>query len=522
MAKREKNVEEFLKELLSTLTPAEQLLTLELLDRSPEEINKAFSEHNYHHQCPDYALQTTPVASYLLPLWIVCEIDEDWKEDLLSLCSSVPKEELERELRNFILNTFVDFQKNPDDLFPFRVWGAFWVMEHFELTSCLDVVLEIMRQDVYYLDAYFCNENEEVLSTIVYQLGRNQLDILLDFMKESDILATGQFRVAKAVGNIVIEDASRRLEVMNWFCKLLNSYYEMFNAGDGCHPMTIDWISMCLLNIRGVEALPILEKIYKHFDIIPFEAPDIKILKKDMAHSELVGLRFSTMEEFLVEYKEEDIDDDEWLDEDDDDEWIDDDTTFYLDDEIAKKLRLKIVLEESEPPIWRTLEIPSNIRLESFARVVEKAMGWEGYHLHQFKKGKVCYMREEDMDDNFLSYFEMIDSNSLSLGELLGRKGASIKYEYDFGDGWMHKISVESREDYKDTEIPLVLLLDGANACPPEDCGGIYGYYSMLEVLKTRPRSKEAREYKEWLGRKFDPAFFDIEKVKEELVYFWE
>lgn len=521
MAKKEKSAEEFFKELLSMLTPEEQVLAIEMLDRSPEEINRLFSERNYHHQCPDYALQVTPVAPYLLPLWIVEEeIDEDLKGDLSLGCSSVPKEELERELRNFILNTFVDFHKNPGDLSPTRVWGAFWLMEHFELTSCLDVVLEIMRQDVSYLDAYFGSVFEDVLSTIVYKLGRNQLDILLDFMKESDILLVGKYRVVEAVGNIVIEDTSRRLEVMNWFCKLLNYYYETMNAGDGCHLMTIDWISKCLLNIQGVEALPILEKIYKHFDIPSFGAGNIRILKKEMKNSELIGLNYISVDEFLSEYEEECLEEYEWLDDDDDDD--DDDTTLYLDDEIAKKLRLKIVLEESEPLIWRTLEIPSNIRLESFARVVEKAMGWEGYHLHQFKKGKVCYMCEEDIDDDFSSFAEVIDSNPFSLGELLGRKGASIKYEYDFGDGWMHKISVESREDYKESEIPLVLLLDGANACPPEDCGGIYGYYSMLEVLKKRPRSKEAREYKEWLGRKFDPAFFDIEKVRQELVYFWE
>lgn len=520
MAKKGKNAEEFLKELLSMLTPEEQLQAIELLDRSPEDLNRLFSEQNYHHQCPDYALQITPIAPYLLPLWIVNEADENLGEDLLLLCSSVPKAELEREFRNFILNTFVDFQKNSDNLFPTRVCSAFWLMEHFELTSCLDVVLEILRQDVDYLDAYFGYGLEDVLPIIVYQLGRDQLDVLFDFMKEPGILPIGKWRVAEAVANVVIEDPSRRLVVMNWFCKLLNYYYDSMKETDEiCHSMTIDWISKCLLNIQGVEALPILENIYKHFDIPSFEAPNFKTLKKEMAHSEWIGLNFNTVKEFMVDHVQECIDDDD-DDDDDDDEWMDEDTTYYIGDEIAKKLRLKIVLEESEPLIWRTLEIPSNIRLESFARVVEKAMGWEGYHLHQFKKGKVCYMCEEDIDDDFSS--EVIDSNPFSLGELLGRKGASIKYEYDFGDGWMHKISVESREDYKEYEIPLVLLLDGANACPPEDCGGIYGYYSMLEVLKKRPRSKEAREYKEWLGRKFDPAFFDIEKVKQELVYFWE
>ena len=108
---------------------------------------------------------------------------------------------------------------------------------------------------------------------------------------------------------------------------------------------------------------------------------------------------------------------------------------------------------------------------------------------------------------------KQFDSGMLSLGELLSRKGSKIKYEYDFGDSWIHEIILESCQSYKKEEIPVIALLDGENACPPEDCNGIWGYRKMLKALE-KPRSKAAREYKEWLGYNFDPTEFDLDETR--------
>ena len=77
--------------------------------------------------------------------------------------------------------------------------------------------------------------------------------------------------------------------------------------------------------------------------------------------------------------------------------------------------------------------------------------------------------------DFFEGALKQFDSGMLSLGELLSRKGSKIKYEYDFGDSWIHEIILESCQSYKKEEIPVIALLDGENACPPEDCNGISG-----------------------------------------------
>ena len=109
-----------------------------------------------------------------------------------------------------------------------------------------------------------------------------------------------------------------------------------------------------------------------------------------------------------------------------------------------------------------------------------------------------------------------VNSYSLSLGEILTRKGSHIKYEYDFGDSWVHRITLESQQAYKKDETQGIFLIDGANACPPEDCGGIWGYHRILEALE-HPRTKAAREYREWLGKDFNPQKFNIKKAKKEM-----
>ena len=107
-----------------------------------------------------------------------------------------------------------------------------------------------------------------------------------------------------------------------------------------------------------------------------------------------------------------------------------------------------------------------------------------------FKKGKTIYTADEYGDDLLFDPNNTVNSYSLSLGEILTRKGSHIKYEYDFGDSWVHRITLESQQAYKKDETQGIFLIDGANACPPEDCGGIYGYQEMLEALKTTTLKK--------------------------------
>ncbi|MDD5036065.1 MAG: plasmid pRiA4b ORF-3 family protein [Methylococcaceae bacterium] len=167
--------------------------------------------------------------------------------------------------------------------------------------------------------------------------------------------------------------------------------------------------------------------------------------------------------------------------------------------------QLKITLIGSKPPIWRRILVRSDVALPTFHFVLQASMGWQGGHLHAFRAGHEFYGElMDDMDD-------MKDESKVKLDKLLRKEKDSLIYEYDFGDGWEHKILLEKILAYDET-IKTPVCIKGKLACPPEDCGGIWGYYELLETLKD-PHHPDHEDMKEWVGGELDPEFFDIAEV---------
>lgn len=141
-------------------------------------------------------------------------------------------------------------------------------------------------------------------------------------------------------------------------------------------------------------------------------------------------------------------------------------------------------------------------------------MGWTNSHLHQFIKGKTFYTPSM-ADEDFWDESDDVDYSSILVSDLLKNEKDKIIYEYDFGDGWEHDIILEKIEKNElDKNVPICLA--GKNNCPPEDCGGVWGYANMLEVLKN-PDHEEYEEYFDWLGVDFDPKYFDKNEINEML-----
>ena len=179
-----------------------------------------------------------------------------------------------------------------------------------------------------------------------------------------------------------------------------------------------------------------------------------------------------------------------------------------------KTYKIKITLKGSKPSIWRRVLIPSDLSLPDFHKVIQTTMGWTNSHLHQFAKDRTYYSPEmesdslwDDDDDDDLDY------SKYKVSDLLNKEKDKITYEYDFGDGWKHVIVLEKIGD-ESMNIKDVTCLAGKNNCPPEDCGGLWGYYDMLEILKD-PHHEEYEDYSDWLGDEFDPTYFDVEEVNE-------
>jgi hypothetical protein len=163
---------------------------------------------------------------------------------------------------------------------------------------------------------------------------------------------------------------------------------------------------------------------------------------------------------------------------------------------------LRVSLRDVEPEVWRRVVVDSEMPLPKFAIALERAMGWESTHLHLFDVAGVLF-GNTDHDAPHL-----INEKAARVDHLLPREGCALRWEYDFGDSWEHDVVVEAIEPLNPkTKYPLVL--DGENACPPEDCGGPHGYQELLRVLDN-PKDRAHKHMRGWAPEGFDPAAFDL------------
>jgi hypothetical protein len=137
-------------------------------------------------------------------------------------------------------------------------------------------------------------------------------------------------------------------------------------------------------------------------------------------------------------------------------------------------------------------------------------MGWEGSHLYQFVVGGIAYG-----DPNMMEDMEGEDARRVTLATLVRGKKYKFLYEYDFGDSWEHELLIEKMLP-PEAGKRYPVYLTGKRACPPEDCGGIWGYAGFLEAIQD-PQHSEHEEMVEWVGGEFDPEAFDLGEVNKEL-----
>jgi hypothetical protein len=173
---------------------------------------------------------------------------------------------------------------------------------------------------------------------------------------------------------------------------------------------------------------------------------------------------------------------------------------------VSPVYELKIVLEGSSPPIWRRLHVPALATFEELHHVIQFAMGWDDQHLHKFQAGSKRIGVPESS-----RFGSTTDESRTRLYRVMTREGDSLTYEYDFGDGWRHAVTLE-RIHRPQSEVTEIVCLDGARACPPEDSGGIWGYQDLLDASKDANHPHHERAV-EWLGDDFDSEAFDRDRV---------
>ncbi|NOZ83772.1 MAG: plasmid pRiA4b ORF-3 family protein [Epsilonproteobacteria bacterium] len=176
-----------------------------------------------------------------------------------------------------------------------------------------------------------------------------------------------------------------------------------------------------------------------------------------------------------------------------------------------KVYQVQVALKGFKPKIWRRLLIPSDLLLSDFHKIIQTSIGWTNSHLHQFIKNRTFYT--ERMPDDSWNEMNNVDYKKIKISDLLKKEKEKIVYEYDFGDSWEHDIILEKILPLDD-KMNYPVCLKGKMNCPPEDCGGVWGYSEMLEILK-QPDHEEYENYIEWLGGEFDPEYFDKDEVNE-------
>ena len=166
---------------------------------------------------------------------------------------------------------------------------------------------------------------------------------------------------------------------------------------------------------------------------------------------------------------------------------------------VATIARLKITLDDIEHTVQRRVEVPLNIRLDRLHLVLQAAMGWTNSHLYEIRAGGVGWgMADPDWSDG------PMDASKSRLIDVLEDMGVkTLKYLYDFGDGWEHTVIIERIADAL-PGVSYPWLIDAKGKCPPEDVGGPPGYEDLLNIL-ANPTHERYAEMSQWLGAAFDP-----------------
>ena len=178
--------------------------------------------------------------------------------------------------------------------------------------------------------------------------------------------------------------------------------------------------------------------------------------------------------------------------------------------------RFKIVLKDITPLIWRRIFVSETYNFWDLHVAIQDAMGWTDSHLHVFRiRRKHSHTVTEigiPNEERFEDEPEILPGWEVPISEYFYDVGVIANYEYDFGDSWEHEVKLEGiLLGEKGQKYPK--CVDGARACPPEDCGSVPGYYHLLEVISD-PSNEEYEEMITWLGKKYDPDEFKPAEIK--------
>ena len=174
--------------------------------------------------------------------------------------------------------------------------------------------------------------------------------------------------------------------------------------------------------------------------------------------------------------------------------------------------RLKITLDDVKPTVLRRIEVPFDIGLDRLHLTIQAAMGWTNSHLYEIRAGDVGWSTPiPDVD----GAGDFLDARKARLNDVLADVGTkTLRYVYDFGDGWEHTIKIERLIDPEPGTL-YPRLTEASGRCPPEDVGGPFGYAEFLEAMRD-PKHERHAEFAGWIDEDdFDPTTVGADRLTE-------
>lgn len=523
---------DFFSEKLTNFMANNNLSPLDLLDAMKKMQNGGLAEMMnkvYQYSKPDYNAKTHPLHPALQPLMEhadLTNINSCWKTAAEELKKETP-ETVREELLNavyWILAHQDEFINDPEK--KRNLMALFLVLQlmiELDVKDVTDALIELLRQDAYFFEFFFSG-CEEDMSLAMSKLSTDSLDKLEKYMYETGRIAPTKCIVVDAVVQMALDNPMVKLGVVAWCARVLKRYSEIVVYLDN-----IDRITWSITQLNAKELAPYIQKLYEINDVPYIYIDGEKGLKKLLENGnderviQYASLpeMFSIIEENAKEDKEEGFPEKAndpffgpWPgmgNDDDEDEAL---IERAFDDEFYT---LEVSLNDSPVEVKRTFKVPSNVSLGFLGQILISVMGWEGYHLNQFIKGKTYYCDRESTEESWGGPYENVNYYQVALNEVLKRKGSKIIWEYDFGDNWEHTLKLVGREDW--TSKSKIEVTEAVNACPPEDCGGVWGYDHLIEVLNDK-KNPEYKDMKEWVGRGFNPTKVSLQKLNKAVAPF--
>ena len=469
---------------------------------------KVFNSLFYRYEKPEYETMSAAAWNWLLPFWNVQQddnkvslcgfVDEDGKGLSDSQRASFLCQYLHR-----LYGTFTPFKPGtaPNE---WRFFGPLWLMEKYKMKDSLEVVIESLRQDAFFHSAYIA-DYEHYLSVVLYQLGNDKIDILGKFLYEDGLIPAGKHIVFDAIIMTALHQPQKRLTAMHIASEYLKHCLEICKLG--ANPMNIDYYALSLATAHLQNFMPQLKEIYQEVKIPPIIFDDgIAEIEEVMKNKNIpFHIEYDCLDGFLRELRRESGSSPYWMmpyddfgfDEEDEDEddldedpWGSYENYMFNPDDNAKRLTVRVELTDAPEPVFRELQVPSNMFLYGFAELIAISFGWKDFDMDYEFVESDGFRYPSDEEDYALTddYFEMDSPYYVTIDEVLNKKSKNLQYIIKKGKKtlWSHVITFLKSGKYGPNNEHQIALIDARGTYPTKSTKSMEDYTTRLKEGKIR------------------------------------